>query len=286
MFDMGFIKDLRRILRRCPPYHKRQTMLFSATLSIRVMELAYEHTNNAEKVEIEPERVLAHGITRVALPRLLVGEVPPAARPAREGRRQPRPHLREPPHDRGRPRARALGQRLPDPRARRQRAAGPAPEDARGVQGRPPRRPGRDGRGLPRPPHRRRLPRHQLRPAGRLRGLRPPHRPHGPRRRPGHRGLVRVRRLRLLARRDREAHRPQDPGRVAARRASSARAASPRPRAPTPASAPAPTPAASPRPSRSRPPTRISAGRSGRAADGSVAPRALSANSPARSRRE
>jgi len=65
MFDMGFIRDLRRILRRCPPYHRRQTMLFSATLSARVMELAYEHTNNAEKVEIEPERVLARGITEV-----------------------------------------------------------------------------------------------------------------------------------------------------------------------------------------------------------------------------
>jgi ATP-dependent RNA helicase RhlB len=65
MFDMGFIRDLRKILRRCPPYHRRQTMLFSATLSVRVMELAYEHTNNAEKVEIEPERVGAHGITEV-----------------------------------------------------------------------------------------------------------------------------------------------------------------------------------------------------------------------------
>ncbi len=65
MFDMGFIRDLRRILRRCPPYHRRQTMLFSATLSLRVMELAYEHTNNAERVEIEPERVGAHGITEV-----------------------------------------------------------------------------------------------------------------------------------------------------------------------------------------------------------------------------
>ena len=65
MFDMGFIRDLRRILRRCPPYHRRQTMLFSATLSHRVMELAYEHTNNAQKVEVEPERVLAHGITQV-----------------------------------------------------------------------------------------------------------------------------------------------------------------------------------------------------------------------------
>ncbi|HEV8609608.1 MAG TPA: DEAD/DEAH box helicase [Thermoanaerobaculia bacterium] len=65
MFDMGFIRDLRRILRRCAPYDRRQTMLFSATLSPRVMELAYEHTNNAEKIEVEPERVGAHGITEV-----------------------------------------------------------------------------------------------------------------------------------------------------------------------------------------------------------------------------
>src|SRR5215471_11711048 len=65
MFDMGFIRDLRKILRRCPPFDQRQTLLFSATLSPRVMELAYEHTNNAEKIEIEPERVGAHGITEV-----------------------------------------------------------------------------------------------------------------------------------------------------------------------------------------------------------------------------
>ncbi len=62
MFDMGFLPDLRRILRRCPPYHRRQSMLFSATLSPRVMELAYEHLNNAERVEVEPERVTARGI--------------------------------------------------------------------------------------------------------------------------------------------------------------------------------------------------------------------------------
>ena len=62
MFDMGFIRDLRKIFRRCPPYNKRQTMLFSATLSPRVMELAYEHMNDAVRVEIEPERVTAQGI--------------------------------------------------------------------------------------------------------------------------------------------------------------------------------------------------------------------------------
>ena len=62
MFDMGFIRDLRRIFRKCPPYDRRQSMLFSATLSPRVMELAYEHMNNAERVEIEPERITARGI--------------------------------------------------------------------------------------------------------------------------------------------------------------------------------------------------------------------------------
>lgn len=65
MFDMGFLRDLRSILRRCPSPRRRQTLLFSATLSHSVMELAYEHTNNAEKVEIEPEHVEAHGITEI-----------------------------------------------------------------------------------------------------------------------------------------------------------------------------------------------------------------------------
>ncbi|HWC64636.1 MAG TPA: DEAD/DEAH box helicase [Thermoanaerobaculia bacterium] len=62
MFDMGFIRDLRKIFRRCPPYDRRQSMLFSATLSPRVMELAYEHMNDAVRVEVEPERVTARGI--------------------------------------------------------------------------------------------------------------------------------------------------------------------------------------------------------------------------------
>ena len=57
MFDMGFIADIRYMLRRMPPFNKRQSMLFSATRSFRVMELAYEHMNNPEKVEISPEQV-------------------------------------------------------------------------------------------------------------------------------------------------------------------------------------------------------------------------------------
>ncbi|MGD0282748.1 MAG: DEAD/DEAH box helicase [Dissulfurispiraceae bacterium] len=57
MFDMGFIKDLRFLLRRMSPYTKRQSMLFSATLSYRVMELCYEYMNLPEKVTITPEQI-------------------------------------------------------------------------------------------------------------------------------------------------------------------------------------------------------------------------------------
>jgi ATP-dependent RNA helicase RhlB len=59
MFDLGFIKDIRYLLRRCPPPTKRLSMLFSATLSHRVLELAYEHMNNAVTVRIKSERPTA-----------------------------------------------------------------------------------------------------------------------------------------------------------------------------------------------------------------------------------
>jgi len=65
MFDMGFIKDLRYILRQLPSYEKRQTMLFSATMSQRVMELAYEFMDLAEKVQIEPEQVTAERVEQI-----------------------------------------------------------------------------------------------------------------------------------------------------------------------------------------------------------------------------
>ncbi|MDH3546089.1 MAG: ATP-dependent RNA helicase RhlB [Gammaproteobacteria bacterium] len=57
MFDLGFIKDIRYLLRRLPPPERRLNMLFSATLSHRVMELAYEHMNEPELVRIEPDKV-------------------------------------------------------------------------------------------------------------------------------------------------------------------------------------------------------------------------------------
>ncbi len=62
MFDMGFIKDLRYLLRRLPDFDKRQSMLFSATLNYDVMELAYVFMNEPEKVSVSPEQVTAEGI--------------------------------------------------------------------------------------------------------------------------------------------------------------------------------------------------------------------------------
>ncbi len=65
MFDMGFIDDLRYLLRKMQPYSKRQSMLFSATLSYRVMELAYEFMNLPEKISITPEKVTVEQVEQV-----------------------------------------------------------------------------------------------------------------------------------------------------------------------------------------------------------------------------
>ena len=65
MFDMGFIADLRYLFRNCSAYDKRQSLLFSATLNHRVMELCYEHMNNPVRVAIEPEKAVVDAITQV-----------------------------------------------------------------------------------------------------------------------------------------------------------------------------------------------------------------------------
>ncbi|WMS85991.1 ATP-dependent RNA helicase RhlB [Pleionea litopenaei] len=59
MFDLGFIADIRYLFRRMPPANDRLNMLFSATLSHRVQELAYEHMNTPQHVQVEPEQVTA-----------------------------------------------------------------------------------------------------------------------------------------------------------------------------------------------------------------------------------
>jgi ATP-dependent RNA helicase RhlB len=64
MFDLGFIKDIRFLLRKMPPLQRRLSMLFSATLSFRVHELAYEHMNNPQIVDVVPDKVTADKVTQ------------------------------------------------------------------------------------------------------------------------------------------------------------------------------------------------------------------------------
>jgi len=64
MFDLGFIQDIRYILRRLPDPEKRLNLMFSATLNQRVLELAYEHMNEPETVLIEPDKVTADRVTQ------------------------------------------------------------------------------------------------------------------------------------------------------------------------------------------------------------------------------
>src|SRR5437773_2906384 len=62
MFDMGFIADLRFILRRLPKPEKRQSFLFSATLSFRVLELTWEFMNNPTQITIMPKQKTAERV--------------------------------------------------------------------------------------------------------------------------------------------------------------------------------------------------------------------------------
>ncbi|MEQ6340655.1 MAG: ATP-dependent RNA helicase RhlB [Gammaproteobacteria bacterium] len=65
MLDLGFIKDIRFLLRQLPKPDKRLSMLFSATLSLRVTELAYEHMNNPQLVKIESDKVTADNVSQI-----------------------------------------------------------------------------------------------------------------------------------------------------------------------------------------------------------------------------
>ncbi|MEK6906434.1 MAG: DEAD/DEAH box helicase [Nanoarchaeota archaeon] len=50
MFDMGFCRDVERIIKLCP--EKRQTMLFSATISDEIDDLAKKYTKNPVRVSV------------------------------------------------------------------------------------------------------------------------------------------------------------------------------------------------------------------------------------------
>lgn len=64
MLDMGFIPQVRQIIRQTPPKGDRQTLLFSATFSDDVMNLSQQWTVDPGIVEIEPERPASENITQ------------------------------------------------------------------------------------------------------------------------------------------------------------------------------------------------------------------------------
>lgn len=61
MLDMGFIKDVRYLVRRLPPADNRINMLFSATFNYKVKEFAYDLMNDPQFVgtveENEPPKI-------------------------------------------------------------------------------------------------------------------------------------------------------------------------------------------------------------------------------------
>src|SRR5690606_11708375 len=57
MLDMGFIPQVRQIIRQTPPKSERQTLLFSATFTEDVLNLAKQWTVDPVTVDIEPEQV-------------------------------------------------------------------------------------------------------------------------------------------------------------------------------------------------------------------------------------
>ncbi|MBN1362807.1 MAG: DEAD/DEAH box helicase [Sedimentisphaerales bacterium] len=65
MLDMGFIPDVRRIIRQTPPKGKRRTMLFSATLTDDVLRLAAQWMPDPVFCEVEPEQVAVETVDQI-----------------------------------------------------------------------------------------------------------------------------------------------------------------------------------------------------------------------------
>ena len=66
MLDMGFLPDVRTILKTLPT--KRQTLMFSATLSPEIQQLANSILVQPEKIEIAPQGTTAKGVRQVVYP--------------------------------------------------------------------------------------------------------------------------------------------------------------------------------------------------------------------------
>lgn len=65
LFDMGFLPDITKIIRKMPPRHARQNMLFSATLNRVSRNIAMEHMKKPVFIEVTPEKLTVDTITQV-----------------------------------------------------------------------------------------------------------------------------------------------------------------------------------------------------------------------------
>lgn len=66
MLDMGFIPDMKKIISAVPAKSKRQTMLFSATLSQDILRLASQWTKDPISFEVESKEVTSENINQIA----------------------------------------------------------------------------------------------------------------------------------------------------------------------------------------------------------------------------
>ena len=64
MLDMGFIPQVKRIVRSTPPTSHRQTLLFSATFTPDIINLIGQWTFEPISVDIEPESVATENVTQ------------------------------------------------------------------------------------------------------------------------------------------------------------------------------------------------------------------------------
>lgn len=57
MFDLGFINDIRYLFTNMPERTERLNLVFSATMSYKVKELAYSHMNEPTHLQVEPDQM-------------------------------------------------------------------------------------------------------------------------------------------------------------------------------------------------------------------------------------
>src|SRR5262245_47663334 len=68
MLDMGFLPDIRRVLKQLPAATSRQTLFFSATMPAQIADLSREMLNEPARINIERKAEPAKGITQALYP--------------------------------------------------------------------------------------------------------------------------------------------------------------------------------------------------------------------------